>query len=176
MQNSMYTKDMDINRIFIYCKIKLNLFDVIDRNNYFYMIRQAIDYQYSDFQFHIKKHLDEEFIDDEERYSIFNNDFPIDKIVSEIDKYLMSSKKLLFGFIEDVYLFKYDLCGLFNGKNANFFKVITFNDNNNIITMYPYVKGERLPYIDLNYMKVESNTKVKKLSQIDKFNKRFGIK
>ena len=44
--------------------------------------------------------------------------------------------------------------------------------------MYPSLNCENLPYIDLNYLKQninEENTKVKKISQIDKFNQRYKL-
>lgn len=173
-----YTKNMDLERIALYCKIKLNLLENDERKKYFYLIRQAIEYQTSDFLYHVKKHVDEDTVDDDEKLSVFKNNFPIEKIVSEIDKYLMSDNGVLygFGFIEDLYYFKYDDCGLSKGKKADYFKVVTFHDTKNIITMFPVVNHKNLPYTDLNYMNVEDKPMVKVLSQSDKFIKRYGIK
>lgn len=176
LTNYIYTKDMDIQRVILYCKAKLNLIEDTNRDNYFYFMRQTIDYKYSDFLCHIKRHLNSDIWDEEERCSFFNKSFPTLKVISEIDKYLMSDKRLLFGFTEDIYIFRYDECGIYNKKSANFFKVVTFNGSKNIITMYPVIGYENLPYVDLNYMKNEDKPKIKMLSQIDKFNNKYGIK
>ena len=75
-----------------------------------------------------------------------------------------------------MYVFRYDECGTSKKGPVDYIKVFTFNDTNDFITMYPCKDVERLSYVDLNYMRKVNNTKVKRRSQIDKFNKRFGIK
>ena len=42
--------------------------------------------------------------------------------------------------------------------------------------MHPVNGCENLPIIDLNYIRKTEDIKVKKLSQIDKFNKRYNRK
>ena len=42
--------------------------------------------------------------------------------------------------------------------------------------MYPIDLPDTIPYTDLNYMRKEKKPKTKVLSQIDKFNRRWGQK
>ena len=76
-----------------------------------------------------------------------------------------------------MYVFKYDNCGKHDNKIANYFKIICFHNTQDYITMFPCSNCENLPYVDLNYL-VNSNDipKVKTLSQIEKFNKRYNCK
>lgn len=178
LANTGVVDSFDVDKIVYFLKVRLGLVkeNIEERASLPYFYRQAIDYQESDFLHHAKKHCKDTLHGNEDDETEFVSGFPIEEVVSEIKKYIPLDKKLYHGFVDNTYIFKYDNCGTCDRRTVNYIKVITFNDNNSIITMYPYVKGERLPYIDLNYMKVESNTKVKRLSQIDKFNKRFGIK
>ena len=141
-----------------------------------YLYKQIIQYKESDFRKHIEKHLESGNKDLEERNNnIFVEEFPIDKIIEEIKKYIPSSTCLYPGFFEDIYVFKYDNCGKDNGKMVNYFKVTALHNTQEFITMFPAKDSEHLPSIDLNYLKYENTEKekVKVISQIDKFNKRF---
>lgn len=178
LANSEILDTFEVSRIVYFIKKELNLLEVNPEERaclpYFY--RQTLAYEESDFLHHAKKHCSDTLYCNDDDESEFVSGFPIEEVVSEIKKYIPSDKKLYHGFVDNTYLFKYDNCGISNRKMVNFIKVITFNDTNNIITMYPYLKGERFPYVDLNYMEIKDKPRVKKLSQIDKFNKKFGIK
>lgn len=179
LDNFSVIEKLGLSSVFFYCKNKLNMIDNSARYGEKYLHRQIIDYKESDFLDHIKEHLQNFNKDlDIPNSAIFSYDFPISKIIENIKNYIPSSKRLFVGFYDDTYCFKYDYCGKENNKNTNYFKVICFHDTNNIITMYPCLNCENLPYIDLNYLKQninEENTKVKKISQIDKFNKRYKL-
>ena len=140
-----------------------------------YYYKQIIDYQEERFLEHIKGHISKFNLDDEElEKTIFSDDFPISRIIEEVKKYIPSNKALATGFFEDKYVFKYDYCGRVDNKIQNYFTVLCFRKNNNLITMYPSVDSELLPAIDLNYLKSNiSNSKVKVKSQIEKFNNRY---
>lgn len=143
-----------------------------------YCIRQVTEYQESDFLDHIKKHLADYNMNTKEiSKAFFAPDFPIEKVITEIKKYIPSDKKVLFGYIENTYVFKYDGCGRDDDKLVDYFKVITFHNTANCITMYPSKNCSNLPCVDLNYLheknEEEENAKVKKLSQIDKFNRKY---
>ena len=142
-----------------------------------YMFRQIIEYREEDFKDHIKKHL-ADFNENDRSISVsyFSCDFPVDQIIEEVKKYIPSDKKLCLGFIENTYVFKYDECGRDKNRLVDYFKVITFNNNCDFITMCPSQDCECLPFIDLNYLKEkeDKDVKVKRLSQIDKFNRRYG--
>lgn len=171
--------DLNMKSVFFYCRKKIGELEgcLKDENSYLY--RQIIDYTDEDFLDHIQKHLADFNKDsDNPSSSIFSYDFPISEVIEEIKKIIPSSKRLFTGFYEDSYVFKYDYCGKENNKVTNYFKVFCFHDTNNIITMCPSLNCEHLPYIDLNYLNQSKNSesgKVRKLSQIDKFNQRYKL-
>lgn len=157
--------------VLLYCHKKLGQNNLKqDMGNNSYLFKQILDYSENNFRNHIKKHLISE--SEEENDCMFKEDFPIDTIIDEIKKYIPSNKALYNGFLNKLYYFKYDNCGRCDNKITNYFKVVTFSDNN-FITMCPTKEGENLPYTDLNYIMEKNESKVKKISQIDKFNKRF---
>ena len=178
--NKNNTEDLNIDKILFFCKKQMGLIDkkaYQERDYYPYFYRQVMDYQESDFIHHAQKHCTDNPFKDEDNITEFIPNFPLQEVVEEIKKYIPSDKKLYPGFIDNMYFFKYDNCGISDNIPINFIKVITFDNSKNIITMYPYRSIKNFPYVDLNYMKEEKkDTKVKKLSQIDKFNKRFGNK
>lgn len=179
LENFSIVENIGLSSAFFYCKKKLNMIDNSLRYGEKYLYRQIIDYKESDFIDHIKKHLQNFNKDlDNPNYTIFSYDFPIREIIETIKNFMPSYKRLFVGFYDDTYVFKYDCCGRVNNKTTNYFKVICFHDTSNIITMYPCLNCENLPYIDLNYLKQninEENMKVKKRSQIDKFNQRYKL-
>lgn len=64
---------------------------------------------------------------------------------------------------------------MFDNKNTNYFIVVTFHNTPYLISMYPCSNtSNNLEYVDLNYLKETNNKNIKRLSQIDKFNKRFN--
>ena len=84
-----------------------------------------------------------------------------------------NENKLSWGFIEDTYIFKYDGCGRDNDRLVDYFKVVTFKNSKDIITMCPSCDCEEFSHVDLNYLNDKEEQKVKKISQIDKFYKRY---
>lgn len=146
------------------------------RNMNSYLFRQIVDYQESDFKNHIKKHM-ADYNENDRNYSktFFSHDFPIDEVIEETKKYIPSDKGLNTGFIQNVYVFKYDECGRDNNKLVDYFVVVAFDNTCKIITMCPSGGYEKYPYIDLNYMKEKKDQveETKVLSRIDKFNQRY---
>ena len=166
------------NEVSFYAEKKCGNLDLTRREPNSYLYRQIVEYREEDFKDHLKKHLPE-YNDNDSKYSkyIFNPNLPIDEIIDEIKKYLPNDKKLCLGFMDNAYVFKYDECGRVNNKLVDYFKVITFDDTKDIITMCPSDECEYLPFIDINYMKEnisDNDSKVKRLSQIDKFNMRYN--
>jgi hypothetical protein len=82
------------------------------------------------------------------------------------------------GIFKNFYIFKYDYCGMLSdGKTkTDYFKVITLQHSNEILTMYPVSNDFKTPFIDITPIQEEdcSNKLVKRMSQIDKFNQRYG--
>lgn len=176
IENEKEIKNLNLNNIIFYSKKKVGFFisDIREPNSY--LFRQIIEYQETDFLEHIKKHLSE-FTNNPFNESVFVPNFPINEIIQEVKKYIPSNNSIYFNFFEDLYIFKYDNCGKDNNKQTNYFKVICFHNTKDIITICPSSNCENLPYIDLNYLvKEETSSKVKRLSQIDKFNRRFNRK
>ena len=174
-ENSQIIKELDINHLYFYCKKKKGILIPAIREGNSYIFRQIIEYQESDFLQSVQNHLADYNMNIENpSLNIFSSDFPFNEILEEIKKYLPSDKRLCHGFYEDQYIFKYDNCGKDNGKTADYFKVICFHNTKDIIVMYPSADCQNLPYINLNYLIPEpKDCKVRRLSQIDKFNQRY---
>lgn len=169
-------KNRDLGAVWFFVKKQLGKIDNIKRNDYTYLFRQIIEYKESDFKDHIKKHLSDNNDNiDSTISSVFVPNFPINDVLFEIKKYIPSEKRLLWGFFDDIYYFKYDGCGRVNNKLVNYFKVVCLTDTKDIITICPVSGSDDLPYIDLNYMIKEDDTKVKRISQIDKFKNRYKM-
>lgn len=137
-----------------------------------YRLEQLFNYSDEEFLSHISKHMYSR-VEDYDVISTFNEDFPFDKVFYEVKKKILFSKAYYFGTYEDVYIFKYDKCGVTNGKVSDYFLVITFHNTNKYISMYPCNSSSNFNYVDLNYLKIPSTSNVKRLSQIDKFNMKY---
>lgn len=170
-------KNMEIHQIEYYCMCKLGLVNgKWDRSIHSYSLRQMREYREDDFLDHIRKHM-ADYIDDYKKpnQNIFGTDFPLNKVIEEVRKYIPNDKRIFRGFLTDIYTFKYSECGRDNNRITDYFSVVCFHNTTNIITMCPISNGDYLPYIDLNYMKKEKeDIKVKRKSQIDKFNARYN--
>ncbi len=168
----MNRKLLSGDSILFYAKSKLGMIDLSQRDCNSYLYRQIVRYEEEDFLDHVKKHMS----DCRDSVSVFDKDFSFNEVLGEIKKHIPSDKKTLIGLYENAYYFRYDNCGQCDYKSVNFIKVICFDDTGDIITMYPCSEGENFPFVDLNYMRGKETEKVKKISQIDKFNRRFGLK
>jgi len=168
-------KQLKLNSLDFYCKQKLGIQCPEDKVKLSYLINQIANYSESEFLEHIKKHLADYNQDlDVPNESIFGSDFTIAHVLEEVKKYIGSDKRLYSGFYENLYVFKYNGCGRVNNKLVDYFKIVVLHNTDHFITMFPATGCENLPYIDLNYLIHEdSKPKMKKLSQIDKFNQRY---
>lgn len=176
-KNIEYIISREMNSVLFYAKKLTGRLNLNRRDENSYLFSQLVKYEEKDFFEHIKKHLvDSNECKKEKNACVFCENFPIKNVVEEIKKYIPSDKKLLWGFYDDIYYFKYDNCGRSNDKIVNYFKVVCIHDTKEFITMCPVQINENLPYIDLNYMVNEELPKIKKISQIDKFNQRFNRK
>lgn len=171
-------KSMELNEIIFYCLKKNGKLDIDKREPNSYLFRQIVEYKENDFLDHIKKHLaDYNRNLDKPNKNIFIPDFPINEIIEEIKKYIPSDKKLCFGFFEDIYIFKYNECGREDNRLVDYFKVVCFHNTKDIITICPLSECKDLPHTDLNYLIHNTeNTKVKRISQIEKFNQKYKQK
>jgi hypothetical protein len=106
-----------------------------------------------------------------------NSVLPIEKLIEHAKENMRPENIINEGFAGQVYTFKYDECGRDDNKITDFFEVVVFPDTKDIITMYPTFTPNNRYYIDLNHLKEkkeDSSFGVKRLSQIEKFNKRYG--
>lgn len=164
----------DIGRLRFYLSVKTGRVEYYDIEPTSYQYLQIKSYSEEEFFNHIKKHLLKYNLDsDMNLETLFNLEFPEEKIIEEIKKYIPSDKKIFSDFV-DKYTFKYDFCGRANNKVSDFFRVVTFHNENKLLTMYPISYGSELDYVDLNYLKEEKN--VRRLSRIDKFNQKYSAK
>ena len=176
--NYNLVKEMSLQSIAFYVKRKLNIPNFKPREDYSYRLQQMIKYEEKDFFENIEKYLENYMSDlNTPNKKVFISDFPIEKVIEETKKYVPSNKCLFSGNYENVYVFKYTNCGKDNNRTANYFKVVCFHNTQDYITIFPCADCENLPYVDLDYL-INTNEmpKVKTLSQIEKFNKRYNHK
>ena len=157
--------DIASARFDLYIKKKAGKLDFNHVNIKTYIHDQILEYSEILFLEHIKKHqADYNQNIDNPNKNIFVPNFPINDVIQEVKKYIMSDKRLYPGFIENTYYFKYDECGRDNDKLVDYFKVSCFNNTTNFITMFPLAGCEHLTYVDLNYLVSKKEEKVKKKS------------
>ena len=171
----LFEFNINIGAIIEFCRIKLGLPPTNMKLEDSYLFSQMKNYSDENLKEHIKKHqLAYRNEEDDDTTSIFYQDFPIDEIITEIKKIIPDdNKKACFGFMDNYYYFKYDNAGrcltesdrqymeYFSQDKYNqarsiitdYFKVITFKDSNDIITICPCDNSKGLPYTDLNYLK-----------------------
>ena len=170
--------NIDIESLMFYTRKNLGLLAGENRNNYYYLQRQIIEYREEDFLEKLKNYSYEyNQKTNNTSGNIFREDFPFQEVINEVKNYLLLVPYTYNSFVEDTYVFKYDNCGTSDNIMQNYFKVFCFHNTRNIIIMYPAKDCENLDYIDLNYLNHgKKNTNIKKLSQTEKFNKRYNKK
>lgn len=173
--NQEYIRKNDLNAIEFYSKKKVGIIHNDKTSIHTYLFRQITDYSEEEFIEHAKKHQLAHSKDVEmTEQSLFFEDFPFEKVYNEIKKYIPSERRLLVDFYHDLYIFRYDNCGKDKNVSTNYFKVLVLHDTTNFITIVPSSDCENLPYIiDLNYLIETKEPKIKRRSQIDKFNQRY---
>lgn len=171
--NISTTKLDDIKRMILCANYKLGLSN--DES-----VKYLFNYDKNSAIKHIKKHLDINL--DKEKHSIFNNDVDIDLLFEEMSNQLGVYKKYYTDYILDCYYIEYPNAGIDQGIKANYLKIITVFNTNNIISMYPISKDDIKPGDFINKIKKEiknvsnSKIKIKMKTQIEKFNERYNIK
>ena len=183
--------NINIGAAIVFCCNKLGIDASSKAFENAYLYPQILEYSEESFREHIKKHLamyEENFT---KQTAIFNLDFPLDKILEEVKKYIPSNIRSYYGFFDNYYYFKYDDNGkcikekdrIHNKdgqsvrKTTDYFKVTTFNNTADLITICPCEGTKGFSYIDLNYLrKDEEKDKPKSIrkSRIDLFNERYS--
>lgn len=137
-----------------------------------YLVNQILSYEEKKALEHIKKHQSKE----ENEQLQFVKDFPLENIYYEIRQKLPSARKYISNTCADSYVFGYRANGHVESKLVDYIEAITIANSNDIITMYPYENRERREYIDITPEIDVSSLKRQRVSQIDKFNARYGKK
>lgn len=171
-----YEYFLSINNKFEYEKesierIKLMLIKILNMpivfpNEKSYARKQIINYDKALAITHIKEHT---IPTQEENVSYFSKNIDIEKLYNEIKPFLIPENLIELSTMAK-YKIKYPNIGINNGKMVNELIVVTKLYNDEIITMYP----ENL-YIEKEEQTEEiKETKVKRLSQIEKFNMKYN--
>lgn len=151
-----------------FCKKRLNEHTYsAEFSNYTY--QQILDYsEESLFENVAKNHTDYETMQ-----SSFQEGFPINEVYEIIKEKISDAPKTYRGLYFYETYFKCDNCGIVNNQRANYIYVSTFNDSEDIAFISPTLNEENADYIDINEYFIPESSKVKILSQTEKFNLRY---
>ncbi len=136
------------------------------------LLNQIIDYDEEMFYDHVKEHMYQD--PNNKNHSVFVEDIPLKKIISEVKGIIPCDKRNYYGLIEDRYVFKYDDCGREGNSIVNYFMIAALHETQKFITMYPFRNQQGYPSIDLNYLK-EKDVRDRP-NMIDRFNRRLAKK
>lgn len=191
--------NFDMGPAYFWCLVNLGLVDTSNRIGYktsgsdgnTYEYRQMIKYSDEDFLGHVKKHIDSTMGNPR----VFIPDFPFGQVIEEVKKKISKEEGLNSNFNVTKYVFRYPGCGIIKeeGKDntirerkTDYFIVVVLHGTTNILTVYPASKDScsRQPnVIDLSYLLADTTVigpRISKTppqpSQVDRFNKRFGLK
>lgn len=179
-ENIQEIRNMDMNPVIFYAKKKAGKLDLSKREENSYLFRQIVEYRESDFLENVRTRFANYNGKINNPYkSFFTLDFPFFEVLEEVKKHMPSNKSIYPNAYDEAYLFKYNECGKIDNRFTDYFKVICFHNTKDIVTMYPVNRCYGLPYTDLNYLNsnlVIDDTKIKKLSRIERFNRRYEKK
>ena len=167
-----YQRGWLIQGLYLFLKKQLGLLETRDYKQNKYLLSQIVKYDEKRFMNYMEEYTYDVNLN---KPVYFIKNFPVKKIVNEI-KDKSSDNYRIYSMVNYVQIFRLMNNGVVNGKSVDYIKVVSLLDSNNIITMYPYENIEALPSMDLSSILVEDEPKVKRISQIDKFNSRYGIK
>lgn len=135
-----------------------------------YLLRQILSYSEDDALNHINSSHQSTL---ENMSSVqFVEDFQIKDMYDKLKRSIPNQDRIYDDAISDKYIFKYDACGHVNSKLVDYFVVVATKNTNDILTMYPCSYKTDLKVPDLT--PEISKEKTKRMSQIDKFNQRYG--
>lgn len=169
---SDYVDDKHFKQMGIFLEHKLGILKLKFFEKETYFVQQLLNYNEDLALEHIKLHLDKQ--KGKASHSVYSESVDVDEL------YYFAKEQIL-----NIQPRDYDICDKYNircnkvigetveNKLTDTLRVVTLSNTKDILTMYP------IPAID-NEMKLEENivkTKyIKKESQIDKFNRRYGKK
>ena len=146
------------------CK-KLNI--PMDEKDFRYSERQIVHYSKEETITHlIHNHISSK------EYPNFYPDVDLDKLIDEVVE-LLGTMSPKCNQVFDYYTIKYENIGYFEDRIINQLNVVTVPGTRDIITMYPAITENNYDLCDEEEV---TKKKTRRLSQIDKFNNRYGKK
>lgn len=175
----------DIQRTMNYIKtiMGINADKVYANNNYIdnYMYKQLEEYNYEETYKHILKHQLETNNDDNK--ATFNQDIDLRELLMKTSEKIqyMEEKHYPIRLASNCYYFYYSNIGKSNNEVANYFRVITFPNSKNIITMYPILDEEVYDIKNAVHFLEETqdftyDENIKARTGIERFNTRYKRK
>ena len=159
--------------VYVFLGSRLNLLTIeeIDFYSKGYLFGQNINYSEQKAIEHIKEYSTSE--GNETRY--FYDNINIERMYYKLREMLPNDTADNNCFDTCVYRYRYNGCGVNNGKKVNYFDVVAFANSNKIITMFPNVNCDiERPEFILEEQTQQSGP-VNRLSQIEKFNRKYNI-
>ena len=179
IENSTLEEDTedDFRDVKFFCRNRLGIEQQLSFNSYF--LSQIMNYNEKLFKYHIFNHINGLHDIEEEEHFLFSEDFLLkaDDIISEVKNLILANKGecIYRGILTDYYYFRYDGCAFHEGISTNLFTVITLHDSLDLITMYPTNDYAGKKIIDISYARKDQAVLKKRNSQIEKFNRKYGL-
>lgn len=160
--NKKYEYLYKTNSIELLCNKRLGLDCNIETQTY--ADKQIVNYDLKKALEHITFHQEEN--ENKTLHSVFNNSINInDLFVYSLLN--LKEENYYSNNVMDIYIMEYPNVGTVNGESVNYIKVITLPNTKQIITLFPFNKS----IIENKNEK----SKVKQMSRIDKFNKKYNL-
>lgn len=171
--------DRDFRYMRDYQNSKFNYYlekDVVHSCEDIYSISQLYNYDKDKLIQHVKDHTFEDSYDEvaDDGLSTFNNEIDLNTIYDLIQENFDKVKPITNGLFTEVRNFKYDRVGINNYKPCNYLRVINYKFNNKIITFFPVLNLYTDTYDITPKEEIKEDKNIKRLSMIEKFNKRYG--
>jgi len=172
-QNKIYELGQDV-KLFGLEKLFLEsrLGYITENNETGYLAQQIVSYDEQRAIEHIERHKNPDNVEMLE--DIIEKQIKIICLFYKIKQIIKDSKISSLETISCKYFFKYPNISKIEYQNDYLYKylcVVAFRDTKEIITIYPYCTKEKI--LDVNELE-EEKVLTKRLSQIDKFNKRYN--
>lgn len=161
----------------LFLKSRLGLLEEKELMNYkhAYLASQIAHYNENKALEHMLRHNSADYM--KERHSIIEDEIYIKGLFDKIKNLIETAVPLYVDNFANVYYFEYpDISKVIlkDGYPYKYLKVAAFRDTKQIITIHPYFSKERIEIV--NSLKGQEQQKVKRMSQIEKFNHRYNKK
>lgn len=164
----------DMYNLEFFLKYKLGMLSKRQKKNPGYFCKQLLNYNEDEAVNHIC--INKEYIKDNKH--IEYNESLDTHLLYKYLKEKINNMDPTYYKLNDVYVVKCDyIIANINGKSIDKMVVITYPNTKNIITMHPNIKEDEYDYNDVNEENKDVIVKqMKRESQIDKFNRKYGYK